>query len=240
MVRLTNLNELDNHVSFMDTLHEDLLQKLNNESFHQEYKEKFDKYKVGIVPHIFGTLLVFAGNLVYGKKPSYGKFQAVEVIARIPYQSWEMMSYLFLTAMYANEEKAIELTKRKQFSRVAQDNETMHVVVITQLAKEENQTGFIRFYLIPLLFALFYFLISALLYLVSKKSSLELNYMFESHAYEQYSRFIEENKEKLKQKNIHSRFLDMYGRKCANQYEFFMSVKNDELIHRNLSIENIT
>ena len=223
----------------MNTQHETLLEQLKDEDFHKEYEERYNNYKVGLIPLMLGKLLVFSGNLVYGTKPSYGKFQAVEVIARIPYQSWEMISYLFLTGLYGNEKRAMKLTQTSRFGRVAQDNETMHVVVMSKLAKEARQTGPIRFYLIPLLFSFFYFQVNALLYIFSRKASLELNYMFESHAYEQYTRFLEENKEMLEKKSIESRFLDFYGRKCANQYEFFKSVRDDELIHRNRSIERI-
>ncbi len=226
-------------MSVMNTEHEKLVHKLKDDSFHKEYEEKYHDYKVGFIPLVLGKFLVFAGDLIYGKEPSYGKFQAIEVIARVPYESWEMVSYLFLTALYSNEKRAINLTHTSRFGRMAQDNETMHVVVISKLAKEAKQTGLIRFYLIPLIFSLFYFIASTILYIVSRKSSLELNYMFESHAYEQYGQFIDENKEELKNKPVNSRFLDFYGRPCANQYEFFVSVRNDELIHRNESLERI-
>jgi hypothetical protein len=189
---------------------------------------------------VLGNLLVFSGDLVYGKKPSYGKFRAVEVIARIPYQSWELVSYMFLTALYGNEQRAINLTYTSRFGRVAQDNETMHVVVMSQLAKRENQVGFIRHYLIPVIFSFFYFLVSMVLYAVHKKSALELNYMFECHAFEQYSEFIEEHAEELKKKVVDSKFLMFYGRNHLNEYDLLSSIRDDELIHRNRSIERMS
>lgn len=63
--------------------------------------------------------------------------------------------------------------------------------------------------------------------------------MFENHAFEQYSRFLEQQGEELKAKPIHCQFLDWYGRAPANQYEFFLSVRNDEIIHRNSSLEEV-
>lgn len=223
----------------MDEIHEKLLQELKDPAFKKEYEERCNGYKVGFIPKILGGLLVGAGNLVYGKKPSYEKFKAVEVIARIPYQAWEWVSYMFLTAMYGNEEKAIRLTHTSRFGRIAQDNETMHVVVLSQIAKREGHVGLFRHYLIPLLFSFFYYLVSAILYTLHRRSALELNYLFESHAYEQYSEFIERCGEELKTCHIESKFLEFYGRVCANEYELFCSIRDDELIHRNRSIERI-
>lgn len=201
-----------------------------------EYKEPCDNCRVGILPRILGAILVNAGNLVYGKNPSYGKFKAVEVIARIPYQSWEVASYTFLSAFYSNEEKAIELSRTSAFSRVAQDNETMHVVVISQIVKREGVNSFILHHFIPLVFSLFYFWAIFILYFVSPRSALELNYLFEDHAFKQYDLFLQQQGDVLKTKPVSSKFLDFYGRKVANEYELFLSIRNDEIIHRNSSI----
>ncbi len=228
------------HSSHMKhTEHETLVQQLKDPAFLQSYKEPYDNYKVSIVPKILGGLLVSMGTIVYGKKPSYQKFKAVEVIARIPYQSWEVASYMFLTGVYSNESKAIALTKTSHFSREAQDNETMHVVVISQIVQKEHANNFILHTLIPLLFSLFYFFAVFILYVVHKKSALELNYVFESHAFSQYDMFIKENEEMLKQKSVSSAFLDFYGRKVENEYDLFLTIRNDELIHRNQSVEKL-
>lgn len=224
----------------MDARHEELLHKLRDDNFRKEYEERCNEYKVGFVPKVLGSILVASGNLVYGKKPSYEKFKAVEVIARIPYQAWEWVSYAFLTAMYSDERRAIKLTHTSRFGRFAQDNETMHVVVMSQITKREGKQGIFRHYLIPLLFSSFYYIVSAILYTVHRKSALEVNYLFESHAYEQYGEFIETQGEEMKQKQVESEFLRFYGRECANEYELFCSIRDDELIHRNQSIERIS
>ncbi|MEK9148256.1 MAG: alternative oxidase, partial [Patescibacteria group bacterium] len=176
---------------------------------------------------------------VYGHRPSYGKFTAVEVIARIPYQSWEVAAYTILTGFYGDEARAIKLAKTSSFSRQAQDNETMHVVVITQITRRRKCTGFFRHTLIPLLFAFFYFWTIFVLYIVSRRSALELNYLFESHAYEQYSEFLLLYGHELKTEPADYDFLSFYGRHVMSEYEFFESVRNDELIHRNRSIREL-
>lgn len=233
---MKSVNILNN---MADQKHEELVKKLNDPEFLKEYKEKYDNYKTGIISTILGSMLVFFGNLVYGKNPSYRKFKAVEVIARIPYQSWEVVSYTLLTMFYSNEKKAIRLSKDSRFSRMAQDNETMHVVVISQIVKQIHTNNFILHTLIPMLFSFFYFVASFILYLFSRKASMQLNYLFESHAFTQYDEFTKTNKEKLLSRKVNSEFLKFYGREVENEYDLFISIRNDEIIHRNKSIEKI-
>lgn len=222
-----------------DKSFEALVASLNEPGKLQEYKQTYDHYKPSLLPSLLGTFLVACGNLVYGREPSYLKFRAVEVIARVPYHSWESAAYTLLTLFYTRERKALELSHVTRFSRLAQDNETMHVVVISKLAREEERAGVVRHTLIPMFFAFFYFWWSYFLYLINPRYSFELNYLFEQHAFDSYSRFLETRGDELAGKPMHSAFLDWYGRHPRTQYDFFLSVRNDEIIHRNSSIEEI-
>lgn len=219
--------------------HEALVLKLNDSDEFEAYEKRHHNYEVSFLPRFLGKFLVFSGNLVYGKKPSYQKFRAVEIIARVPYHSWTSAVYTLLTLFYSNEQKAIKLTKISRFARLAQDNETMHVVVISQIAKHEHPSGAVSGTIIPVLFAFFYFWAAYLLYILNPRYALELNYLFEQHAFDQYSEFLKVHEEALKKKPVNSDFLKWYGRGLTNQYDFFKSVRNDELIHRNTSIEEI-
>lgn len=219
--------------------HEALVKELNDPALRAEYARAYDDYQPGVIARILGYILVGSGNLIYGKKPTYAKFKAIEVIARMPYQSWEVATYTLLTGFYANEERAIELTKTSQFSREAQDNETLHVVVLAQICKRRKCQGFLRHVLIPLLFSFFYFWTLYVLYMLSRKSALELNYVFENHAYHQYQEFLDIHGQRLKDTGVHSEFVYFYGRHPRNEYELFESIRNDELIHRNRSIREL-
>lgn len=219
--------------------HEALVKELNDPTLRTEYARAYDGYKTGFVANVLGYLLVGSGNLVYGKKPGYAKFKAIEVIARMPYQSWEVATYTLLTGFYSDEKRAIELTKTSQFSREAQDNETMHVVVISQIVKRLKCEGFFRHVLIPLLFSFFYFWTLYILYMLSRRSALELNYLFENHAYHQYQEFLTRDGERLRDTAVYSDFLTYYGRNPRSEYELFESIRNDELIHRNRSIREL-
>ena len=215
--------------------HEELVSVLSDADAQKEYAEAGNDYQVHWLPAFVGGSMVTLGNLLYGKEPDYGKFKALEVIARIPYQSWEVASYMLLTFCYAHEQKALELSRTSRFSRAAQDNETMHVIVMSALAKKYNQDSFLRHTVIPLLFSLCYFAASIILYLIRPKYSFQLNYVFECHAFIQYQRFVDVNQEELEKKAILSDFLAEYGRFPKSEYEFFTSVIADELIHRNES-----
>ncbi len=225
------------------TKERDELEQLSRELFDPnvlaDYKAHYDAYRVSLIPQLLGNVLVFCGNFVYGKRPSYLKFRAVEVIARVPYHSWSSAAYTLLTMFYSNEARALALSRVSQFSRIAQDNETMHVVVISKLARAEQRGNVIVHTVIPVLFAFFYFWASYILYLVNRRYSFELNYCFESHAFSQYDQFLREHEEALKAKAIESDFLAWYGRTPVCQYDFFMGVRNDEIIHRNMSIHAI-
>ena len=68
--------------------HELLIESLNDEATLKSYKEPLDTYRPGLMPRLLGGVLIWCGNTVYGRSPSYLKFRAVEVIARVPYHSW--------------------------------------------------------------------------------------------------------------------------------------------------------
>ena len=80
--------------------HELLIESLNDEATLKSYKEPLDTYRPGLMPRLLGGILVWCGNVIYGKKPSYLKFRAVEVIARVPYHSWSSVAFTLLTLFY--------------------------------------------------------------------------------------------------------------------------------------------
>ena len=213
--------------------------QLNDESQLEAYKKPFDDYETSLLPRVLGTFLVWCGNTVYGHEPSYLKFRAVEVIARVPYHSWSSATFTLLTMFYSDEKRALNLSTIAKFAELSADNETMHVVVVSRLARLEEEPSIIRYTLIPMFFAFFYFWASYFLYLFKPRWSLELNYIFEQHAFDSYSSFLKIKGDELRKKSVTSDFLTWYGRHPKNQYEFFKSVRNDELIHRNRSIHEI-
>ncbi len=218
--------------------HEKEARALQEPGFRGKMFDCYANAHVALVPRLLAWALFFAGDLCYGKAPSYKKFRAIEMIARIPYQTWEMYAYMVQTAYFSNEARAMALAEHSAFSRLAQDNETMHVVVISQLFQEAGEYKG-KFYTvwIPLLLSVSYFFACAILHVLNKRWTYELNFLFETHAFLHYGEFLDQNEEMLKSKPVHSEFLSFYGRHVENQYEFFSLVRNDELLHRNHSME---
>ena len=225
--------------SIADPELEVLNRELNDPDTYQAYKAAYEGHDFYWLPRVCAALLVGSSTLVYGRKPSYRKFRAIEIIARVPYHSWAAAAFTLLTLCFSREEKALQLSQVARFARLASDNETMHVVVISQLAQKEGEGGWIRGSLLPMLFAFGYFWASYGLYLLCSHWSYQLNALFENHAFEQYTEFLDTEHEALKKKTVDSSFLRWYGRNPLNQYDFFASVRNDELIHRNQSLHAI-
>lgn len=219
--------------------YEQLIESLNDDSLRAAYQTPLDTYRLGLFPRALGGLLVWCGNVVYGYEPSYLKFRAVEIVARVPYQSWTSALFTLLTLFYSDEHRALKLSTLSRFARFATDNETMHVVVISKLARVHSSAGFVRYTLIPVLFSFFYFWFSYVLYLIYPRWSLEINFLFEQHSYSQYSLFLEKYGESMRHCSIESEYLAWYGRNPRSEYEFFCSVRNDELVHRNRSVHEI-
>jgi hypothetical protein len=216
--------------------HEELVQALFETETFETYRENNARLEVGALPRFLGAILVTTGNFLYGAKPSYGKFKALEIVARIPYQSWEVATYMLLTLFFSDEQKAIRLSEASYFTRVAQDNETMHVVLMAGLAKKYQEDRFWLHTAIPVVFSTVYSLSIFLLFMLHRRSAYELNYLFESHAFDQYQCFLDQEGDRLKLAPLQSEFLQFYGRHAKNEYELFLSIRNDELIHRNQSI----
>lgn len=84
------------------------------------------------------SLAAFWCSVAYGVKLSYRKFRSIEIIARLPYQPWSSAAYTLLTVFYAEESKAIQLSDISRHARIAQDNEIMHVVVISHLIQPDQ------------------------------------------------------------------------------------------------------
>jgi hypothetical protein len=227
--------ELKRHDPEFESLHASLL----DDAVRHTYWERHSTYPYGVVPRVLAQTLFALASLVYGSRPSYLKFRAIEIIARVPYQSWTAVNFTLHTLFFGDEKRALELSRRSSYAEYAQENETMHVVVISQLAEREQRAGLFRRILFPVTFAFFYYWFSFTLYLLKHRWSYELNALFEQHAYEQYDAFLKENESVLRSKTVESAFLTWYGRHPKNQYEFFEAVRNDELIHKNTSLEAI-
>lgn len=225
------------HMKLDTASHEQEAIKLKDDTLRQAEYAKIKDFKPGKLAILVSRVLFAVTDAIYGKAATYAKFYVIEVVARIPYQSWELWSYIVQTLFFADEQYVIKLAKQTEFSRLAQDNETMHVIVIGAILHKHR--GILSdLFAFGLSFS--YFLVCFTLYLISPRHAYELNVLFEEHAYNTYNGFLIAKAEELKTKSLHSVFLDWYGRHVTTEYEFIELVRNDELLHRNQTLEQIS
>ena len=138
---------------------------------------------------LFSTL-----DLVYGKRRTLSKFKVLELIARVPYQSWEQTAYIAITQIHERTGMARRIYDRVVETRAQQDNEQWHLLILDeQITRSGVAEGRIKYFWIPQLIAVTYYQVSWLMYVVVPKWSYQLNADFEDHAEHEYAHLVAEN-----------------------------------------------
>jgi len=177
-------------------------------------------------------------DVFYGRKRTLSKFKVLEVIARVPYQSWEHVAYIAMTHTYAMPNFARRVFDFIQESRHQQDNEQWHLLILEELVQKKNiREGFFRFRVLPQFMAFFYYHVSWLLYVMKPSWSYALNADFEDHAEHEYMEFVREN-EGLENEPFESDFQDDYGR-FGSLADLFRNIGVDERTHKQESLARI-
>ena len=115
----------------------------------------------------------------------------LELIARVPYQSWERIAYLAISRVHRDLGLARRIHDRLEESRGQQDNEEWHLLIMSELAAREGTgQGWLRYRLLPQIVATVYYLLSWLLFLTVPAASYRLNADFEDHAEHEYMAFV--------------------------------------------------
>ena len=88
-------------------------------------------------------LLFTTMDLLYGRRRTLSKFKMLELIARVPYQSWEQVAYIAVTHVHRDPGFARRVHERIAECRVQQDNEQWHLLLLEELVarsgKRESQ-----------------------------------------------------------------------------------------------------
>ena len=187
----------------------------------------------GLARALFVTL-----DLLYGKERTLSKFKVLELVARVPYQSWEQVAYIAITHVHNRTGLARRIHDRVRESREQQDNEQWHLLILEELiansGKRENR---IYYFWIPQAIALVYYQISWLLFVLKPTWSYRLNADFEDHAEHEYMLLVAENP----QWDTHS-----YDSTLTAEYGSFASIGDvlrqighDERVHKDGSLEAI-
>ncbi len=191
--------------------------------------ERF-RYQYSLAARIF----FFSMDVLTGWKMTLGKTKLIEMLASIPYRSWEIRQYARLTREYKNSDQIDKFCKIVEWSREAQDNEYWHLRVINEKMKEDDvKDPWYLFPLIPWLVVNTYVLITRLVALVNIKRAFLFNAEFEDHAEHVYAKFVQEHPE-WEDQIVKSELVKQYTN-AKTWADVFRRIGLDERDHMNYS-----
>ena len=178
---------------------------------------------------LFGLL-----DLVYGRARTLSKFKVLELVARVPYQSWEQVAYIAITHTSRRPEFARRVFDRVTQHRRQEDNEQWHLLILEELiANQQIDEGKVRFLVVPQLLAFVYYQLSFVLYVVRPAWSYRLNADFEDHAEHEYILLVAEHP-LWEHEPFVSEFAEDYG-DFATLADLFRQISYDERQHKEAS-----
>lgn len=186
------------------------------------------RYKYSLPSRIF----FFKMDALTGKKTTLSKTLLIELLASIPYRSWELQMYARTTLGYKNREAVKKALKLMDWSRSAQDNEYWHVRAIEAKLRENGEKR--AWYLaqpIPLFAIAFYIVFTRLLAIFNLRRAFLFNAEFEDHAEHVYAQFVEENPQWENEKVESPEVLERMP--FDNWADVFRRIGLDERDHRN-------
>ncbi len=182
--------------------------------------------------------LFLAMDVFYGRKRSLSKFKVLEVIARVPYQAWEHVAYIAITHTHPYPDFARRVFERVKESRIQQDNEQWHLLILEELTDRRGvRESFVWYRLLPQVIAFAYYHIAWLLYVFHPRWSYLLNAHFEDHAEHEYMEYVAENPA-FESEPFESTFADDYGR-FGSLADLFRQIAYDERVHKLESLERV-
>ena len=177
-------------------------------------------------------------DIFYGKERRLSKFKVLEVIARVPYQSWEHVAYIAMTHTYTMPHFARRIFEFIKESRQQQDNEQWHLLILEEMIQAANiRENFFLFMVLPQIAAFIYYHISWLLYVIRPSWSYNLNADFEDHAEHEYMEFVKENPD-FESEPFESDFKDDYGN-FVSEADLFRRIGLDERLHKEESLNRV-
>ncbi len=183
-------------------------------------------------------ILFLAMDLFYGRRRTLSKFKVLEVIARVPYQSWEHVAYIAMTHTYGQPNFARRIFEFVKESRAQQDNEQWHLLILEEMVQKKGiKESFFLHRILPQFMAFFYYHVSWFLYVIKPEYSYALNADFEDHAEHEYMEFVREHPE-FEEEPFESDFKKDYG-DFKNLTDLFRRIGLDERMHKEESLSRI-
>jgi ubiquinol oxidase len=190
------------------------------------------RYSVG-ARVLFGLL-----DAIYGRRRTLPKFKVLELVARVPYQSWEQVAYIAITHTHERPELARRIYDRVTEARGQQDNEQWHLLILEErMVRDGVRGGWLRFFVIPQALAFVYYQLSWLLYVVNPAWSYRLNADFEDHAEHEYMTFVSGNPA-WEAEPFESVFAADYAQ-LSSIADLFRQIGYDERVHKEESLDRM-
>jgi len=174
-------------------------------------------------------------DVLYGRKRTLSKFKVLELVARVPYQSWEQVAYIAITHVARRTELARRIHDRVAQARAQQDNEQWHLLILEELvARTGKKEARWLYFWTPQAIAFAYYQLSWLMYVARPAWSYQLNADFEDHAEHEYMTLVTEHPEWEKQP-FTSAFEADYG-SFDSLADLFRQIGHDERVHKQESL----
>jgi len=187
---------------------------------------------------LLSRILFVSMDLFYGRPRTLSKFKVLEVIARVPYQSWEHVGYIAMTHTYGKPDFSRRIFDFVKESRQQQDNEQWHLFILEEMIQQKGiRENFFLFRLLPQIMAFLYYHVSWMLYVMKPTWSYAMNADFEDHAEHEYMEFVRDNPE-FETTPFESQFQVDYGT-YASLADLFRRIGLDEREHKQESAQRI-
>ena len=184
------------------------------------------------------SILFLFLDIFYGKKRTLSKFKVLEVIARVPYQSWEHVAYIAMTHTYGMPSFGRRVFDFVKEARMQQDNEQWHLLILEEMTQRKGiKESFFLYRILPQVVAFFYYHVSWILYVIKPAWSYDLNADFEDHAEHEYMEFVKENTH-FEKEPFDSEFKKDYG-DFKSVADLFRRIGVDERIHKEESLSRM-
>jgi len=184
----------------------------------------------------FTKLLFWGMDVLHGKALTPQKVRLLELLARIPYQAWEIHHYHRLNRRYHCATDVQQGEDVIRWGRAAQDNEFWHLQTIMVYIRENHvKLHWFRDRVVAPVAAWKYNFISRVIAACSIKTGFKLNAGFEDHAEHEYMQFVKDHPE-LDQMPVHSDVVNGMGGPYQSWGDVFRRIGLDEREHMNNSL----
>jgi ubiquinol oxidase len=179
---------------------------------------------------VSARLLFALMDRLYGRPRSLEKFRVLELVARVPYQAWENVAYVAVTHTARTPGFARRIFDRVRTSRMEQDNEQWHLLILEELTASGPRRPWVRSRVVPQLLAFAYYQLSWFLYVIRPAWSYRLNADFEDHAEHEYALLVEEHPE-WEHTTYEGSFVGDFGA-YPTLSDLFRQIGYDEHLHK--------